>query len=602
MFDEPVTLAPLTLELSPPDDEAVAESPITFEPLQLDSPERLPMASASKPAPPPAPPATGTPTPTREVVEPPEADEPMTVRTTPPVVIVPALGDVTSGPEQLAPAPLAAPHSAPPSGVAPTTEALPEIREATPFVGHSGPTLPSMPAAVPGPTAAASFQFDHAAIAPVHHRQHQRRSSGRGLKLVVTLLVLGGLVAAGVIFGQPYLFPGEWDSATAPYAEAVEVARGVDFAEPLAIVAEPTDNFADRLQSELAPVSAEEFARWRALGLVSGTVDENVLARQLTGWQDALYSSVDGTVYHDLGAAGPELDAQLVREMAAASLDQEFGWSLEQPQRTLDEAVATSTEVLRQATAVQQSSTFDAAVAPVPSELIGPLPPVIGYRMLAPHVFVEFDASTQPAERTNPLAELGASGAGTVGAEESDVVTPAVAEGRSFWYLVFASYLDAGTAYAASEAVVESSLNWVELEGVQCASATFSGGGVDETAGMGWALAAWASAAPAEMSSSFQVLPDGSLQLVSCDPGAGFDAGVRPGVARELLAWRMAEFATTEAVRFGGGGEAELVEVWRFVQASPVVTDLVALPATATSTEMAAAARDAVNALFVPAG
>jgi hypothetical protein len=422
------------------------------------------------------------------------------------------------------------------------------------------------------------------------------------LKLVATLLVLGGLVAAGVVFGQPYLFPGEWDSATAPYADAVEVARGVDFAEPLAIVAEPTNDFAGRLQAELAPVSAEGLAQWRALGLVSGTVDENVLARQLTGWQDALYSSVDGTVYHDLGAAGPELDAQLVREMAAASLDQEFGWSAEQRQRTLDEAVATSTEVLRQSRALQQASTFDAEVAPVPSELIGPLPPVIGYRMLAPHVFAEFDQSIQPAEQTNPLAELGASGVATIGDGESGVVAPAVAESRSFWYLVFASYLDARTAYAASEAVVESALTWAELGGVQCASATFSGGGVDETAAMRWALTAWSSAAPAEMSSSFQVLPDGSLQLVSCDPGIGFDARVRPDVARELLAWRMAEQATIEAVRFGGGGEPELAEVWRFVQSSPVPTDLMALPATATTPEMATAARDSVNALFVPAG
>jgi hypothetical protein len=93
--------------------------------------------------------------------------------------------------------------------------------------------------------------------------------------------------------------------------------------------------------------------------------------------------------------------------------------------------------------------------------------------------------------------------------------------------------------------------------------------------------------APAEMSSSFQVLPDGSLQLVSCDPGAGFDAGVRPGIARELIAWRTVELATIEAVRASGGGEAELSGAWALVQAAPVATDLMDLPATTTPAEMA---------------
>ena len=131
---------------------------------------------------------------------------------------------------------------------------------------------------------------------------------------------------------------------------------------------------------------------------------------------------------------------------------------------------------------------------------------------------------------------------------------------------------------------------------------TFSGGGVEPTATLRSALEVWAAATPAEMSSSFQVLPDGALQLVSCDPGVGFDVAARADVARELLAWRMAELATMEAVRVGGGGEAELVDAWAFVQASPVASDLMALPAATTPSDMAAAAQSAVNALFTPAG
>jgi hypothetical protein len=603
-FDEPVTLAPLTLDLSSPEvGEPVIEGPITFEPLQLDSlPGNTTHESklAPPPAPPLAPPIPKSPIPSREVVEPVVADAPITVRTSPPVVIVPALGDVTSGPERLEPVTIAAPESNP-TALAPT-DGLPEIVEATPFVARGGPVLPSMPAAASRPTVAPSVEFIPTSPALAPGRQHQRRSTRRGVKLVATLVVLGGLVAAGVILGQPYLFPGEWDTATAPYADAVEAGRGVEFAEPLAIVAEPTAEFGTRLRAQLAPESAEELTQWRSLGLVSGLVDDSTLVRQLTGWQDAIFSTSDGQVYHDLGVAGPELDAQLVREMTAASLDQEYGWSSEQPERTLDAAAATSAEVLRQSRALQQSSAFDAEVTPVPSELVGPLPPITGYRMLAPHVFAEFDTPLPRTEGTNPLAGLGPAGPEIFGDGELGAADPAMMMGRSFWYLVFAGYLDARTAYSASEAVVESALTWAERDGVQCAAATFSGGGVEQTATMRWALTAWASTAPAEMSSSFQVLPDGSLQLVSCDPGAGFDAGVRPGIARELIAWRTVELATIEAVRASGGGEAELSGAWALVQAAPVATDLMDLPATTTPAEMALAAREGVGALLGAAG
>ena len=358
-------------------------------------------------------------------------------------------------------------------------------------------------------------------------------------------------------------------------------------------------------------MSPEELAQWRALGLASGVVDDATLAGQIAGWQDALYATSDGQVYRDLGVAGPELDAQLVQEMASALLDQQYGWSVEQPERTLDAAAATSAEVLRQSRAVQRSSTFAAPVPSVPSEATVALPPVIGYQMLAPHVFAEFESSIEPTEGSNVLDGLGTSGPGILGRDlpvmatdptmlDGDVVVASpIAKDRSFWYLVFAGYLDPRTAYDASEAIVENSLTAAVRGSTQCVSATFSGGGLEQTATLRSALTAWTAAAPAEMASSFQVLPDGALQLVSCDPGAGVDARTRPSLAHELLAWRTAELATLEAVRAGGGGEAEQVAAWAFVGGqSQVPLDLMNVPPTATPGEMATAARTAVGDLF----
>jgi hypothetical protein len=551
-----------------------------------------------------------------------DIEEPVEIRTTPPAVIVPAIGDVTSGPESLAtsapstPATVApAPETSEPA--APEADALPVIREATP-VDVGSPLLPTItaPTLAPSPVAApaTSFDFDPASFAPAPTHQPTRRKKRGGVKLLAVLVVLGGLVAAGLVFGQPYLFPGDWDDATAAYAEAVEVASDVEFAEPLSIVAEPTAEFAARLQAQFAAVSPEELAQWRALGLVSGDVDDESLARQLSGWQDAVYSTTDGQVYHDSGAAGPELDAQLTQEMAAASLDQQFGWSLEQPQRTLDAAAATSAEVLRQARSVQEASTFSDAVQPVPGEIADALPPVIGYRLLAPHVYAEFDTPADATDAANPLADLGVGGPGFLGRDTStvtssptmldgDVATAApVAKDRSFWYLVFAGYLDARTAHDASQVVVESAVTDVARGATQCVSATFAGTGVDETATLRSALEAWAGAAPAEMASSFQVLPDGTLQLVSCDPGAGFDAGTRPAVARELLSWRLAELITNVAVSLVGGDDAQFADAWAFVEASSVPLDLMTLPPATPPAEMVAAARAGFDALLAPAG
>ena len=640
-------------------------------------------------------------------------DEPLAVRTTPPAVIVPALGDVISGPDSLTPPSLAASVSAPAETAAPTTappaveappaptprvasppvatppaaapavpsapsaapttsandtspavhdvapaiaDAVPAVHDAAPAVHDAAPAvhdvapavhdvapavhdvapasdalpviqeatsvdvspvLPSLvtPAATPAPrsTSAPSFDFDPASVAPAHTPQPHRRTKHTGLKLLAVLLVLGGLIAGALVFGQPYLFPADWDDTTAPYAEAVEIASGVEFDEPFSIVAEPAAEFGARLQAQSGPASPEELAQWRALGLATGPVDDATLAGQLAGWQSAVYSTIDGQVYHDADAAGRELDAQLTQQVAAASLDQQYGWSTAQARRTLDAAAATTAEVLRQARTLQQASTFSGATPPVPSELVDALPPVVGYRLLAPHVFAEFDGAIDATE-SNPLADLGTAGPGHLGRAtpavaasptmlDGDVATGTpVAKDRSFWYLVFAGYLDARTARDASEAVVESALTAATRGATQCVSATFSGTGVEQTATLRSALEAWAATVPVEMAGSFQVLPDGTLQLVSCDPGAGFDARTRPGVARELLAWRMAELATLEAATYSGGGDSQFLDGWAFVSASPMALELMTLPPATPPTELAVAARAGFAALLAPAG
>jgi hypothetical protein len=607
----PAAARPPAASPAPPPAAPPVVSPAPAPPTVVAASEPV-AASASEPAvasgstlvaapePAPAPLAEPTPTPERqEVVSAPVPAEEVesVVRTTPPAVIVPAIGDVTSGPDSL-------------TSAAHVSDAVPEIREATPVTPIIEPALPSVP--VPVPTAVpTAFEFESVPAPATTTRSSTRRRGGRrGLKLLFTLVVLAGLVAAGVVFGQPYLFPSDWNSATAPYAEAVESARGVEFVEPLAITAEPTADFADRLRAEVAGDVSDQLPAWRALGLAVGDVDDDALAQLLAEWQDAVYSSTDGQVYQDQGAAGPELDAQLTQAMVAAALDQEYRWSVDQPGRTLDAAATTSAEVLAQSRRVQTSSTYDARLDPAAPASVDSLPAVVGYRMLAPRVFAEFRGAETP--EPNPLAGLGPEGPGPLGVDtpapavepalvDGDVITASpIAMDRSFWFMVFGSFLDGPTAYSASRAVVENSMTGAVRGTTACVYATFSGTAVESTETLRSALQAWSAAAPAEFASSFGVLPDGSLQLTSCDPGPAFQAPIRPGVARDVVAWRAAELATHDAVVAAGGSDEDVAGVWGLIGASDVPRAVAALPAGTSPADIAATAREQVAAVYTP--
>ena len=99
---------------------------------------------------------------------------------------------------------------------------------------------------------------------------------------------------------------------------------------------------------------------------------------------------------------GSTLDAELTMAMATAWLDQEFGWAIGQPERTLDDAAMTGAEVISQAAAITQASEYNAELtAPVTGPLAN-LPPVISYEALAPAMYAPL-LPAWAADATNPL-------------------------------------------------------------------------------------------------------------------------------------------------------------------------------------------------------
>ncbi|HYN33296.1 MAG TPA: hypothetical protein VES40_11775, partial [Ilumatobacteraceae bacterium] len=562
-----LTTQPATTPLTPP-------APYSFSSASTLSADPLPMQSEPVIETAPLAPLTLDPPPTAP------ADEPPIVLFAPMKPIVAAITDPM--PTAVAdPMPTAvavadvADALVVPATDSPSTE-LPQIVEATPVPDgtpldglggfgpqiSAGPRLPQDQQVTPAPTSASAFEMP-VEYAPVASGSRGRRKSRRGLKLLLTLAILGGLVAAGIVFGRPYLFPDGWDEATRPYAEAVETARGVEFVAPIAVIAEPTADYTKRLGGELVGDWSVDEPVLRALGLLNGPTTEESTTELLADWQNAVYSTADGQVYTDAGVAGAQLDAEITEEMTAASLDQEFRWSTQQPSRTLDDQVLTLAEVQRQAAGVLAKTPFATALEPLAPGVLAFVPPIVGYRALAPATFAEFQNPAGGAE--NSLSQMGTAGPGPLVSEVPVAAGPPTMIGtdtlvgsprsldRAFWFLVFAGFLDSRAAYQASESVVESSVVTADRAGTQCVYATFSGGDVLQTDTLRSALGAWSASAPIELAANVSVLADGTLQLVSCDPGVGFETSNRLGAARELVGWRTAELATLEAVRTSGG-------------------------------------------------
>jgi hypothetical protein len=607
------------------DDAPVAEPAAAPAPAVSASTVFAPVAVAvSDPPPsPPSPPATSTaqpPAPSPAAVVPNGPSERSEFRfSMTPLSITPAYGeDVT------------------PSVVAPVDVGIPPIREATPVpsFGSELPhvaattTVPTVDAAapvVPGtqpepmpfvPTLQPAQQARPApivsplAVSVPQRTKSPQRKVHRSFRLIIVLLVIGGLVAAAVIFGRPYLFPNKWDGNAQQYGDQVEEVTGASFAEPVKVTSEPTAAYNLRSTKQLTGDWQSQLAGWRALGLADGDVTTAGLVSLLADQPRAMYSTDDGQIYGDNAVSTVAFDANATRAMAIASLDQRYGWAIGQSSRTLDEAALVSAQVLAQASAIQTASQYSTPIAESPTGPLAYLPKVLSYQTLAPAMYAQLLGTVDP-KATTPLADL-TDGIGPIQDQlpplaSAAVIAPgdtvsvaALEKDRSYWYLVFAGYLDSNTAYAASEAIIDSSLTTVQRSGTTCVYSTFSGGDVTATATLRAALESMVAAMPAEMTPTFSVNPDGGLQVVSCDPGAQAATKSRLGVARALVGWRSAKIATVVGVRQLGGNDAAVAAALTRLAESNVGAELASAPLDDSPTKAADAVRAAVAPIVSP--
>jgi hypothetical protein len=514
----------------------------------------------------------------------------------------------------------------PASQHAPAADSAPAPVEASATVAEPAPE--SVPAAaVPSPqldqSAALSLpQQQHsvldvshaAAAAPKARRAPKKDRSTAIARMGFFLLLVAAVVSAGVIFGRPYLFSEAWEENALPFADSVEAARGTDFVESITLVPQPTTTHRDLVAAQLLGTPSADVPMWRALGLAGPDATDDSSLHDLIAQQGhVLYSTADGQVYYDQAFTQAHRDALITRSMAAAALDQDFGYSTDAAARSTDGAALTAAHVLQQSTLIQEQSSYDRAVPGAEVAPLAFLPPVLDYRLSAPIVFAELLPPVNELV-ANPLAEIGADGPGPIASEPladiaansnadtNQVARDAVATDRSFWYMVFAAHLDAPLAYDMSNQLQQARLQMVtDAEGT-CAVATLAGGDGAVNEQLRLNLDAWVAVAAPELGASVTSLPDLSTQLRSCDPISGYVSNAKFGVGRQLIAWRAAELAVTNAMTAQGADQGQIDQALSRLSSTPSVIALTELPAGTPPIDLADAARlAAVDVIGTPA-
>ncbi len=421
------------------------------------------------------------------------------------------------------------------------------------------------------------------------------------------LLFIAAVVSAGVVFGRPYLFPAEWQDNALPYAEVIEQARGTEFVEPVLLTAQDSAAHRDLVSEQLLGDAQESMPMWRALGLAGPDATDDASLRDLTSVQSpVLYSTADGQVYYDQSFNQAHRDQLITEAMATAALDQEVGFSADAAQRGLDADVLTAAHVLQQTTAIAELASVTAVPVPEPDvAALAFLPPVLDYRLTAPVVLSEVLPPVDDPE-PNPLEGIGPEGpaaarnsalgsistASTVAGDEP--LGEAVPMDRGFWYLVFASHLDAPAAYDMSNTLERAGLQTVQAaDGRTCAVATFATANGADNERLGLALDAWTASVAPELGASVNSLPDGTVQLRSCDPAGAFVSNARFGVGRELIGWRAIETVVVATLTADGADDATVERALARIGTTPSAQTLIALPAGTSPSEVAAAARNA---------
>ncbi|MDP2028207.1 MAG: hypothetical protein Q8K12_01015 [Thiobacillus sp.] len=420
-----------------------------------------------------------------------------------------------------------------------------------------------------------------------------RRKKRHPLRKFLAFVVLIGLIGGGLFAAKKYLLDQQWEGDVKQLASDVEGARELSFDHAIPVSALPSGEYAIAVTRATHGITDENVTNiageWRALGLLTGPLDERSIGMSALADAPAFYDASEETIYvvEDLE---PELyQFAMKRALTLALLDQEYGWG----DRIADAspAVALGTRALYDgdALAVANELTTDEERAEIILQIFGlytkyEIPPspspfatvVVGRLGVATRPYVE---TTAVEDRAAVEADLTISDGQVLDLRwlaMDDVFVPAAATSRGmlFWYHVLASRIDNDLAWQAALSWRGDSVSTVNSTEGTCVVAT-----IDVTPALfdtaTGAFQQWAASAPAASKAAVtSIVNDAGAQVTvnSCDPGEAVPtndgrgrlslggAPLRAEQYRQLLAAQPALPASQAACAVYGGDQVTLAD------------------------------------------
>ncbi len=495
------------------------------------------------------------------------------------------------------------------SHMRPEPDALPEIREATPAdaaprpvvrssvfddlstgsAAGAAPSLPSTAPGLPGTSASPAIMpvlpaSNPAAPPPVaapvsnapstpdinalrsaqlraSKQQRQGRMFGRSL---LAFVVIGGMIAAALVFGRSLLFDTQWDAQLTPIVNEIESERG-PFDRPVPLVVVPAAELGDRLvAATIGEAWVDRVPEWRALGLATGSADAASIGAALAASTTAVYDPTSDRIYQldgvDAADGAADLrvalerafDAQVDAVPAADAADTGDADATATDAGVLDGPVGTGLTGVSSlesiATRAVDEVLASGGAARARESADGTLPIPIAYELAAVEVLGEsilFATGLDPSlyepgdpypDRVATVLDEGATA--VVGAliQPGEVALAAPqALGTDDWSLVWGARLPAPTVDQLVGQVVADTYRPVSRAGSTCFVAVFDT--ADEASGSSVlaALTAWAANAPVASQALATSVAPTRVQLEACDPGADTATVPNPGVADALI-------------------------------------------------------------------
>jgi hypothetical protein len=376
-------------------------------------------------------------------------------------------------------------------------------------------------------------------------------------RTMLAMLLIGGLVAAALVFGRQYLFPTEWDQSLTPIVDDIQTERGVEFDHTVGLVKQPSADYA--LTTGRLVVDDRWLAQvpvWRALGLTTGEPTADGIAPALAASRLAVYDPDADRIYMsaDASPAAAAADLRLALEQAYAAQhgaavsvtpDDEsiVGFLGVSPlQQIVDAAIDSYIAERETASVTGPTAGATATAGAAEAEPSSALPIPIAYQLAAIDELGEAllsSAGVDPA-----TARIGAPYGENVGAALDDgarptaggalqvgdrSLAPPVALGVDDWSLVWGSRLTQSTVDQLASIVVADSFRPIDRAGLTCAVGVFETANAADAATVLVAMQSWAAASPAGAQSTVTQLAETRVQLSSCDPGAEAATVPQPG-------------------------------------------------------------------------